>query len=74
MVREASEAEPGGAEFARMLAWLLPGLPPDEQNQIGRTLIREAGDTYAARRVPPPRWILDAAGRVGEPPDRVEVG
>lgn len=50
------------AEFARVLAVLLPGLPPEARAQIGRELASEAGDTYAARGVPPPRWISDVAG------------
>lgn len=54
----ADEAGPDVAEFARVLAVLLPGLPPDVRAQIGRELAREAGDTYAARGVSPPRWIL----------------
>jgi hypothetical protein len=33
----------------KLLAVLLPGLPPDVRAQIGRELAREAGNTYAAR-------------------------
>jgi hypothetical protein len=59
VTRGQDEAGPDGAEFALLLGWLLPGLPPDERMQLGRELAREASDTYAARGVPPVRWVLD---------------